>query len=122
MKRRFLEDKPTMIHANHFGNPRGNTLIRFELMASYTVMLAPFGAIFVMESNVSGLWTNAGVFTPLILCAGAHLIMKMTGKSCHEGNVGDPKLIAAPVPIVDHRPGMESRSRSRDVHATRLEG
>ncbi|MDF0603402.1 DUF2933 domain-containing protein [Psychromarinibacter sp. C21-152] len=49
-------------------------------------MLVPVGAFFVAGGSVSGLWANAGVFAPLMLCVGAHVIMhKMMGKSCHRG-------------------------------------
>ncbi|MFC4732570.1 DUF2933 domain-containing protein [Salipiger abyssi] len=123
MKRQFLKDEATMIHANRPGNPQGNKLMRYGMMACCAVMLIPVGAFFVTGGSVSGLWANAGIFAPLILCAGGHVVMhRMMGKSCHGDGETAPKLIAEPIPVADDRPGNESRTGSPGVHATSLEG
>ncbi|MDF0596884.1 DUF2933 domain-containing protein [Psychromarinibacter halotolerans] len=85
-------------------------------------MLIPVGVFFVAGNNVSGLWAKAGIFAPLILCAGGHVVMhRMMGKSCHGGGVEDPKLLPAPVPVVDHLPEFENRMGSQGGRSTSLE-
>ena len=123
MKRRFPKDETTMLHTHRSGNPRGNKLMRYGMMACCAVMLVPVAAFFVGGGRVSGLWANADVFAPLALCVGAHLIMhRMMGKSCHGDGEAAPKLIAEPIQVADDRPGNESRTGSPGVHATSLEG
>lgn len=56
----------------------------FAMMACCAVMVLPIAAFLVAGGSIGGLWANAGLFAPLLLCAGAHLVMhRMTGKSCH---------------------------------------
>ena len=111
-----------MIHADRPGNLQGKKLMRYGMMACCAVMLVPIGAFFVAGGNASGLWANAEVCAPLILCAGAHFVMhRMTGKSCHGGGETDRKLLPAPVPVALHRPAIENRTGSRGVRATSLE-
>jgi hypothetical protein len=47
-------------------------------------MLLPVAAFFIAGGTIAGLWTNFGLFVPIALCLGAHVVMhKMMGKSCH---------------------------------------
>jgi len=41
-------------------------------------------AFLLAGGTLAGLWTNVGLFAPIALCIGAHVLMfKMMGKSCH---------------------------------------
>lgn len=48
------------------------------------VMLLPIGAFLLAGGTVSGLFSNLGVFAPIVLCIGIHIAMfAILGKSCH---------------------------------------
>jgi hypothetical protein len=54
------------------------------MMACCALMLLPFSAFFFTGGTIAGLWSNASVFAPIVLCMGAHvLLFKVMGKSCH---------------------------------------
>lgn len=59
-------------------------LMHYGMMICCTVMLLPIAWFLVAGGSLSGLWSNAAFFAPLLLCVGAHFVMhKMMGKSCH---------------------------------------
>ncbi|WP_377513412.1 DUF2933 domain-containing protein [Octadecabacter sp. R77987] len=58
--------------------------MKWGMMACCAVMFLPVAVFLIGGGTLAGLWANAGVFAPLTLCIGAHLVMhKMMGKSCH---------------------------------------
>lgn len=59
-------------------------LMHYGMMVCCAVMLLPVAAFFIAGGTIAGLWTNVGLFAPIALCLGAHVVMhKMMGKSCH---------------------------------------
>ena len=70
------------------GNPEPATpskLMHYGMMVCCTVMLLPIALFFLAGGSIAGLWANLGLFAPLALCVGIHVVMfKMIGKSCHE--------------------------------------
>lgn len=59
-------------------------VMHYGMMVCCAVMLLPVAAFFVAGGTIAGLWTNVGLFAPIVLCIGAHVLMfKMMGKSCH---------------------------------------
>jgi len=66
-------------------------LMHYGMMVCCAVMLLPVAAFFVAGGTIAGLWTNVGLFAPIALCVGAHVIMfKMMGKSCHGSKQEQP--------------------------------
>ena len=64
--------------------PIKDRLMHYGMMACCVVMLVPIVGFLLAGGTMSGLWSNAAVFAPLLLCVGAHLLMfKFMGKSCH---------------------------------------
>ena len=58
--------------------------MHYGMMACCAVMLLPVVAFFLTGGSIAGLWTNLGLFAPIALCVGVHVLMfKMMGKSCH---------------------------------------
>ncbi|WP_040819059.1 DUF2933 domain-containing protein [Litoreibacter arenae] len=58
--------------------------MHYGMMACCAVMLLPVAAFFLAGGSIAQLWTNLGIFAPIALCIGVHLLMfKMMGKSCH---------------------------------------
>jgi hypothetical protein len=63
-------------------------LMQYGMMACCAVMLFPVAAFFIAGGTIAGLWGNVGLFAPLALCLGAHVVMhRMMGKSCHGSRV-----------------------------------
>ncbi|MGR3512318.1 MAG: DUF2933 domain-containing protein [Paracoccaceae bacterium] len=59
-------------------------MMKFGMMACCVVMVLPIVFYLVAGGTLAGLTSNLAVWAPLILCAGAHLLMfKLMGKSCH---------------------------------------
>ncbi len=77
----------------------GSNLMRFGMMACCAVMLLPVAAFLLAGGTIAGMLSNLGLFAPIALCIGAHVLMfKMMGKSCHSSSeepelrtVEDPK-------------------------------
>lgn len=62
-------------------------LIRLGMMACCVFMLVPVGAFFLAGGSVAGLGSNPAVFTPLLFCLGAHLLLhRFIGGLCHGKN------------------------------------
>lgn len=62
----------------------GSKLMHFGMMACCAVMLLPVAAFLLAGGTIAGMWNNLGLFAPIVLCVGAHVLMfKMMGKSCH---------------------------------------
>ncbi len=62
----------------------GSKLMRYGMMACCAVMALPVVAFLVGGGTIAAMWSNVGLFAPILLCVGAHLVMhKMMGKSCH---------------------------------------
>lgn len=54
------------------------------MMVCCAIMLLPVAAFLIAGGTIAGLWNNVGLFAPIALCLGAHVVMhKMMGKSCH---------------------------------------
>lgn len=99
MIQRFPKGDPIMMHVHRTGKPGRDRLVRYGMMACCVVMLIPVAAFFVAGGTVYGLWADAGIFAPLALCAGAHLVMhRMMGKSCHGATHSDTEEAGAPAP------------------------
>lgn len=59
-------------------------IMHYGMMVCCAVMLLPVAAFFIAGGSIAGLWSNVGLFAPIALCIGAHVVMhKMMGKSCH---------------------------------------
>ncbi len=59
-------------------------LMHYGMMVCCAVMLLPVAAFFLAGGSIAGLWSNVGLFAPIVLCIGAHVVMfKVMGKSCH---------------------------------------
>ena len=59
-------------------------IMHYVMMVCCAVMLVPVAAFFLAGGSIAGLWNNVGLFAPIALCIGAHVVMhKMMGKSCH---------------------------------------
>ncbi|MBW4983510.1 DUF2933 domain-containing protein [Mameliella sp. CS4] len=112
-----------MMHAHRSGNPGRNRFLRYGMMACCAVMLVPVAAFFVAGGSVSGLWANAGVFAPLALCVGAHLVMhRMMGKSCHGGTDAGAEEIEAPAPADTPRTMIAKRTGKQVAHTENVQG
>lgn len=62
-------------------------MMKFGMMACCVVMVLPIVFYLVAGGTLAGLTSNLAVWAPLLLCAGAHLLMfKLMGKSCHGSN------------------------------------
>ena len=123
MKRHRPEDGSTVMHSKQSDNPVRKRLMRYGMMACCAVMLLPVAAFFVAGGSVSGHWANAGVFAPLALCVGAHLIMhKLMGKPCHEDTDDEPEKVAVPVPAATRRPVLERQADNHVARPETLEG
>lgn len=72
-------------------------LMHYGMMVCCAVMLAPATVFFLAGGTIAGMWSNLGLFAPIALCIGAHVLMfKMMGKSCHSS---EKKLDQDPVAI-----------------------
>ena len=59
-------------------------IMHYGMMVCCAVMLVPVAAFFLAGGSIAGLWNNVGLFAPIALCIGAHVVMhKVIGKSCH---------------------------------------
>ena len=59
-------------------------LMHYGMMVCCAVMLLPVAAFLLAGGTIAGMWNNLGLFAPIALCIGAHVLMlKMMGKSCH---------------------------------------
>ena len=64
------------------------TVMKWGMMACCAIMLLPVASFLLAGGTIAGLWTNAGLFAPIAICVGAHLVMhRMMGKSCHGDRV-----------------------------------
>ena len=73
-----------MSDTNDQKTPGASKLMHYGMMICCTVMLLPVAAFFLAGGTIAGLWTNLGLFAPIALCIGAHVLMfMMMGKSCH---------------------------------------
>jgi len=64
-------------------------LMHFGMMVCCAVMLLPLAGFFLAGGTIAGLWSNASVFAPIVICVGAHLLLfKVMGKSCHGSSDG----------------------------------
>ena len=50
-------------------------VMRWGMMACGVIMLLPVASFFLAGGTIAGLWNNAGLFAPLAICFGAHLVM-----------------------------------------------
>ncbi len=83
-----------------------SSLMKWGMAACCAVMFLPIAIFLVGGGTITGLWSNAGVFAPLALCAGAHVVMhKMMGKSCHtKGDSGEAKQDAPATGHISDQP------------------
>lgn len=59
-------------------------VMHYGMMLCCAVMLVPVAAFFIAGGSIAGLWSNFGLFAPILICLSAHVVMhKMMGKSCH---------------------------------------
>lgn len=59
-------------------------LMHYGMMVCCAVMLLPVAAFLLAGGTIAGMLNNLGLFAPIALCIGAHVLMfKMMGKSCH---------------------------------------
>jgi len=59
-------------------------VMKYVMWACCAVMLLPIAAFVMAGGLAGGLTSGLYVFAPLLLCAGAHVVMhRMMGKSCH---------------------------------------
>ncbi len=64
---------------------RPNRLMHFGMLACCAIMLLPLAGLLAAGATLGDLWSNVGVFLPLLLCVGGHLfIHRVMGRSCHE--------------------------------------
>lgn len=72
-------------------NPAGSSkLMHYGMMVCCAVMLLPVAAFLLAGGTIAGMWNNLGLFAPIALCIGAHVLMfKMMGKSCHSSTNKD---------------------------------
>lgn len=92
-------------------NQTGNRFAKFGMAACCLIMAAPI-AIVLLTGGVGAVLGNIGLFLPLALCLGMHVIMhRMMGRSCHgagsEQTESDPQRDAVPIA----RPGTVIQSR-----------
>ncbi|WP_245759339.1 DUF2933 domain-containing protein [Tranquillimonas alkanivorans] len=83
--------------------------MKLGMMACCAIMLLPVAGFFASGGTLAGLWSNAAVFAPLVLCLGMHLVMhRMMGRSCHgkqESEEADGAETAPiPVPVEAAKP------------------
>lgn len=73
-------------------NPKvSSKLMRYGMMVCCAVMLLPIAAFLFAGGSIAGLWNNIGLFAPIILCVGAHVLMfKVMGNSCHGSKDEEP--------------------------------
>lgn len=58
--------------------------MKYGMVICCSVILLPVAGFLLAGSTIAGLLTNAGLFAPIALCVGSHVLMfKMVGKSCH---------------------------------------
>ena len=82
-------------------------LMHYGMMVCCAVMLVPVAAFLLAGGTIAGMWANLGLFAPIALCIGAHVLMfKMMGKSCHgsekkqqEDPVADASFEDAPASV-----------------------
>ncbi len=100
-----MRDKPNQ-------SPQGQSkLMHYGMMVCCAVMLLPIAGFLVAGGSLSGLWSNAVVFAPLLLCVGAHLVLhKVMGKSCHRASEDEQQVRA--IPLLPDR-------RGEDLHNQR---
>lgn len=59
--------------------------MKLGMAACCALMLVPLGAFLVAGGTLGGLAGNLGLFAPMALCLGAHVVMhRKMGKSCHD--------------------------------------
>ncbi len=58
--------------------------MKLGMFACCIVMVAPIVVYFAAGGALAGATGNLAIFAPLLLCAGAHVLMfKFMGRSCH---------------------------------------
>lgn len=78
-----------------------NSLAKLGMFACCIIMALPILAYFAAGGTLAGATGNLAAFAPLLLCAGAHLLMfKLMGKSCH-GAQKDAEVETMPETIVE---------------------
>lgn len=61
---------------------------KYGMWLCCTVMLLPLALYFVQGGTVGGLSSTLGLFAPLLLCVGMHLVVhRLMGRSCHGGTI-----------------------------------
>ena len=88
--------------------PTGSSkLMKYGMIVCCSVMLLPVAGFLLAGGTIAGLLTNVGLFAPIALCIGAHVLMfKMMGKSCHSSkteetpeNGSDAELVKTRIPV-----------------------
>lgn len=66
------------------GDTQGSTIIKIGMIICCAVILLPVVILLSADAGLGDLSDNWGVFLPLLICLGMHVVMhKMIGKSCH---------------------------------------
>ena len=81
--------------------------MKYGMVICCSVMLLPVAGFLLAGSTIAGLLTNAGLFAPIALCVGSHVLMfKMVGKSCHSSkseesteSAHDGELVKTRIPV-----------------------
>jgi hypothetical protein len=74
----------TMAKTDQQETAGSSKLMHYGMMVCCAVMLLPVAAFLLAGGTIAGMWNNLGLFAPIALCIGAHVLMfKMMGKSCH---------------------------------------
>lgn len=80
-------------------------IARYAMWACCVVMALPIVAL-LASGGLSGVFSSAGAFLPLVACLGLHLLMyRMMGRSCHGGENAQPR-----VPASESEPGLAIRT------------
>ena len=92
-------------------NRSGNRIAKFGMAACCLIMAAPIGIV-LLTGGFGAVLGNIGLFLPLALCLGMHVIMhRMMGRSCHgagsEDTEADSPLDSVPI----ERPSTALQSR-----------
>ena len=67
-------------------------LMHYWMMICCAVMFLPVAAFLLAGGSIAEIWSNVGLFAPILLCVGAHVAMfKVMGKSCHGSKDEKPR-------------------------------
>ncbi len=101
-----------MANTEHQETTRSSKLVHYGMMACCAVMLFPVAAFLLAGGTIAGMWSNLGLFAPIALCIGAHVLMfKMMGKSCHGSKEDAGRKTAVDADFADARPSVPQISR-----------